>query len=130
MQDVCARIKVNKIDCNTDRTRGDNGDYTGNPTSARDEDTWSDLSDIDWGDSAPFMDVGDAGDKTVRRMRLIFERYVFLLLKLWYMTQIFPIPKDVTRTVTTTMLWFLWQLGVFRFQSPCSKRRHSRVEWV
>ena len=130
MQDAGARINVNTIDCNTDRTTGDNEDYTGNPASAGDEDTWSDLSTIERRDSAPFMDGGDAGDKTVRRVTLIFELYVFLLLKLWYMAQIFPIPKDVTRTVTTTMLWFLWQLEVFRFQSPCSKRRHNKVELV
>jgi hypothetical protein len=93
MQTAGARIKVNTIECNTDRIRGDNEDYTGNPTSAGDEDTCSgDLSTIDWRDSAPFMDGGDAGDKTVRRMRLIFETYVYLLLQLWYMARIFSTP--------------------------------------
>jgi len=87
-----AGARFNKIDCNTDRTRGDNEDYTGNPTAAEDEDSWSDLSAIDWGDSAPFMDGGDAGNKTVLRVRLIFELYVYLLLQLWYMARIFPIP--------------------------------------
>jgi len=63
MQAAGARIKVNTVDCNTDRTRGDHEEYTGNPTSAGDEDTWSDLSTIGWGDSAPFMDGGDTGHK-------------------------------------------------------------------
>jgi hypothetical protein len=81
MEAAGARIEVNTMDCNTDRTRGDE-DYTGNPISAGDEDTWSDHSTIDWADSAPFMDGGDSGDKTVRRVRLIFELYVYLLLQL------------------------------------------------
>jgi len=79
-----ADARVNTIDCNTDRTREDNENYTGNPTAAGDEDTWNDLSTIDWGASAPFMDGGDAGNKTVLRVRLIFELCVYLLLQLWY----------------------------------------------
>jgi glycosidase len=73
MQAAGVRIKVNTIYCNSDRAREYNEDYTGNPTSAGDEDTWSNLSNIDWGDSAPFMDGGDAGNKTVRHVTLIFE---------------------------------------------------------
>jgi hypothetical protein len=86
MRAAGARIKVNTIDCNTDRTSGDNEDYTGNPTSAGDEDTWSGLSTIDWGDSAPCMDGGDAGDKTVRRVRLIVELCLPSLATLVYGT--------------------------------------------
>jgi len=90
MQAAVAR--VNTIDCNTDRTREDNEDCTGNTTAAGDEDTWSDLITIDWRDSAPFMNGGDAGNKTVLRVRLIFVLYVYLLLLLWYRARIFPIP--------------------------------------
>lgn len=81
------------------------------------------------------MEDGDTDDKMsgaseilsnlCLRQRRGFLR-TFLLTKLWYVTQIFPFLKNVTRAVTIAVGGLL----CCRLQAPGSKDRRKSVECV
>ena len=56
-----------------------------------------------------------------KRIQFVHE---YLLTKIWYSAQIFPIPNDGVRRLNTAISWFLWRGEIFRV--PLCTLRRSR----
>ena len=52
--------------------------------------------------------------------------HTYLLDRIWYAAQLFPIPMDDIRRLNATLSWFLWRRDIFRV--PLSTLQRGRVE--
>jgi hypothetical protein len=51
--------------------------------------------------------------------------HTYLLSKLWYAAQVFPLPTSLARQLTTAILWFIWHRAIFRVPTATLYRRAS-----
>jgi hypothetical protein len=61
-------------------------------------------------------------------MRIKFV-HDYLLARIWYAAQIFPIPSDGIRRRNTTISWFLWRGDIFRVPLSTLQRRRDDGGW-
>jgi len=53
----------------------------------------------------------------------------YLLAKIWYSAQIFPIPIDSVRQINTAIAWFLWRGEIFRVYQSTLQRNGDGGGW-
>ena len=51
--------------------------------------------------------------------------HTFLLVKIWHIAQIFPIPKEHVRQLPTAIVWFIWKGTIFRVPMSTLQRRRK-----
>jgi len=55
--------------------------------------------------------------------------HTYLLARIWYTAQLFPIPMDGIRRLNATLSWFLWQGGIFRVSLSTLQRGRIKGGW-
>ena len=53
----------------------------------------------------------------------------YLLARIWYSSQIFPIPNDGIRQLNTAISWFLWKGEIFRVPLSTLQRSREAEGW-
>jgi hypothetical protein len=78
-------------------------------------------------------DVREQGRRAYGRQLCLAQcvEYVhhYLLAKIWYVAQVFPIPKVQAQQLTTIVSWYLWQGATLRFPVTTMRRPKSDGEW-
>jgi len=52
---------------------------------------------------------------------------VYLLARLWHTAQVFHLPRECSRQITSAKAWFLWQGAIFRVPISTLQRK-KRME--
>ena len=55
--------------------------------------------------------------------------HVYMLARIWYSAQIFPIPTDGIRQLNTAISWFLWKGEIFRVPLSTLQRAKAAGGW-
>jgi hypothetical protein len=66
------------------------------------------------------------GPRTSQR---ILYAHAYLLAKIWYTAQIFPIPKSFTQQIVAAIVWYIWRDSIFRVPVSTLQRRKEEGGW-
>jgi len=61
-----------------------------------------------------------------KRIRFVHD---FLLARVWYIAQIFPLTSDSMRQINTTITWFIWHGEIFRVALSTLQRERYTGGW-